>query len=183
MQSLKGSFLIATSQMPDPRFNKQVVYICAHSEKEGAMGLVINHPSAHNLAEILHGADLPVPDVALPLVYLGGPVELEAAFFLFTSDYDTTHYIEVADNIRLSRDPEILHDISQGNLPRHFIFLLGYAGWAPGQLEHELTDNGWLTLPAHDDVLFDTPDEEKWQKAAERHGIDISTFGDIVGSA
>ncbi len=183
MESLKGSFLIATPQMSDPRFQKQVVYICAHSDEEGAMGLVVNHPSPHNLADILRGAELAVPDILLPQVYLGGPVELESAFFLYTAKYETENYIAVSENVRISRDVEILRDISNAILPPDFIFLIGYSGWAPGQLEHELTDNGWLTLPADEDVLFSTQDDLKWQKAAERYGIDISIFGDVVGSA
>jgi len=169
--------------MPDPRFQKQVVYLCSHSESEGALGLIINHPTTHTLAEIMAGADIKIPDLELPPIYLGGPVEMEAGFFLFTADYECKNYIEVTPNIRLSRDVEILKDISLGMQPAKYIFALGYSGWGPGQLENELGDNGWLALPGDEEVIFDIPDERKWEKAASSVGVDISTFGDVMGKA
>ncbi|MBU0674572.1 MAG: YqgE/AlgH family protein [Proteobacteria bacterium] len=183
MESLQGCFLIATTRMPDPRFQKQVVYICAHSTEEGAMGLVINHPTDHNLAEVMAGADLPVPPGGLPEIYLGGPVEPEAGFFLFSSEYETEQCIKITESTCLSNDIEILRNISRGCPPARYLFALGYSGWAPGQLESELTNNGWLTLPANDDIIFDTPDSLKWQKAANLLGIDITTFDDMPGRA
>lgn len=169
--------------MPDPRFNHQVVYICAHNESEGAMGVVINHPSRHNLADILVGADIPVSQYNLPLVHYGGPVEMESAFILFSDDYNDGHYIEITRTTRLSRDLELLWDIARGNGPERYLFLVGYSGWAPGQLEDELAMSGWLVLPGIDEVIFSTPDENKWERAAALHGIDINTFGDVIGSA
>lgn len=183
MDSLQGSFLIATPQMPDPRFAERVIYICLHNE-EGAMGFVINNPLPDiTLVDIFRNAEIPVPSRELPSVYLGGPVETTAAFFLFSSDYATSSFIEVSSSIRLSRDPAILYDLSAGNGPKEFIPALGYSGWAPGQLEHELSVDGWLILPAKDEIIFHTPDELKWKKAAQLYGIDIELFGDVVGSA
>jgi len=183
MESLKGHFLIATAQMPDPRFREQVVYICAHTA-EGAMGLVVNHPIPDlTLADILESTDLPVPSHQLPSVYMGGPVEIENGFFLHSAEYHPRNYIEVSDKVILSRDPDILRDITQGRGPAQYLFLLGYAGWAPGQLEHELTVNGWLTVPGDEHILFHTPDEQKWKEAAKGYGIDISLYGDVIGSA
>lgn len=184
MQSLQGHFLIATAQMPDPRFQEQVVYICAHNQ-DGAMGLVVNHPIPDlNLADILESANLPVPDFRLPAVYMGGPVELENGFFLLSAEYSPKNFLQVSDTVKISRDPAILRDIVSGQGPRHYLFLLGYAGWAPGQLEHELTVNGWLTVPGSDRILFHTPDDQKWREAAkEGYGIDISLYGDVIGSA
>ena len=147
------------------------------------MGLIINHPTPHSLAEVLEGADIPVPDIELPPIYLGGPVEMEAGFILFTGELECPHFIQVVQNIRLSSDVEILRGISNGKVPENYLFALGYAGWAPGQLEKELGDDGWLTLPGDEEVIFDTPDEQKWEKAALRLGIDITTFGDVTGSA
>ncbi len=183
MKSLAGSFLIATPMMPDPRFARQVVLVCAHNQEEGAMGVVVNHPSRHNLAEILDGAGIPVSHDRLPAVHYGGPVEMESAFILFSSDYDSGHYLEVTPAMRISRDVKLLHDIARGEGPERYLFLVGYSGWAPGQLEQELTMSGWLVLPASEEVVFSTPDEMKWEKAAALHGIDIQTFGDVVGTA
>ncbi len=183
MESLTGHFLISTPQMPDPRFREQVIYLCAHNE-EGAMGLVINNPSKEiTLLDVLHGANMPIPEGPLPPVYIGGPVELDAGFILHSSEYRKGLGLEVTPEVTLSRDAGILEDISRGSGPAHFLFLLGYAGWAPGQLENELVDNSWLTVPGDIEVLFHTPDAMKWKKAARIFGIDISTFGDMIGYA
>ena len=182
MESLSGSFLIATPQMPDPRFKEQVIYICSHNE-DGAMGMVVNHPSAYTLVEIFRSANIEVSKDDWPPIYLGGPVEVEAAFFLYSSEYYTEQSVSINDQVSMSRAPEILHDIARGEGPLSFLFVLGYAGWAPGQLESELTMNGWLTLPAENSILFSTPDNLKWKKAAEQYGIDISLFSDEMGTA
>lgn len=180
---LTGSFLISTQNMPDPRFEEQVIYICAHSE-EGAMGVAINRPNTmFSMSEILQSAGLPVPKNELPPVYIGGPVELESAFILYSSDYKTDYQLEVSPTVFLSRETKVLEDIAKGQGPGKYLFLLGYAGWGPGQLERELLDDGWLTVPGNDTIIFDTPNEDKWRAAALQYGIDISVFGDVVGRA
>ncbi|MFV0437989.1 MAG: YqgE/AlgH family protein [Desulfopila sp.] len=183
IECLTGSFLVSTPRMPDPRFEEQVIYICAHSQ-EGAMGLAINKPSlAFSLAEVLKGADLPLPTGKLPPIYMGGPVELESAFILYRSDYRTEYQLEVSPTVSLSRETKVLHDIVEGAGPEKYLFLLGYTGWGPGQLERELLDDGWLMVPADDNIIFEMSDEQKWKAAAMQYGIDISTFGDVIGYA
>ena len=183
MDNLTGSFLISTPKMPDPRFEEQVIYICAHNE-EGAMGVAINKPNElFSIPEILRGAQLPVPDIEFPPVYIGGPVELQSAFILYHSDYKAEHQLEVSPTISLSRETKILEDIARAAGPKQYLFILGYAGWGPGQLESELLADGWLTVPAYDQVIFDVPDDQKWKTAAMQYGIDISTFGDVIGYA
>ncbi len=183
IDTLTGSFLISTPQMPDPRFEEQVIFICAHSH-EGAMGVAVNKPNPYfSLNEILRSANLPIPKDPLPPVHIGGPVELESAFILYQSDYQTEHRLEVSPTISLSRETRILEDIAHDRGPEKYLFLLGYAGWGPGQLEAELLADGWLTLPADDHIIFDVADEEKWRMAAMLYGIDISTFGDMIGYA
>ncbi len=183
MQSLEGYFLISTPKMPDPRFQERLIYMCVHNE-EGAMGLIVNQPTFEvSFDDILRSAHITVSEKTFPPVYLGGPVELNAAFFLFASDYVANTQIAVSDTISLSSDPQVLRDVAMGTGPHSYIFALGYAGWGPGQLEYELTENGWLTLPANDQVLFQTPDDDKWKQAAQLYGIDITTFEDIVGTA
>jgi len=183
MESLNGHFLISTPQMPDPRFQEQVIYLCAHNE-EGAMGLVINNPNNEiTLLDVFFGANLPLPEGPLPPVYVGGPVEMDAGFILFATNDNEYFSLEVTPNVSLSRDTRLLEEISRGEGPEQFLFMLGYAGWGPGQLEMELMDNGWLTVPGDPEVLFHTPDESKWKMAAIRYGIDISMFGDVVGYA
>jgi putative transcriptional regulator len=183
MESLQGSFLISTSKMPDPRFQEKLIFMCGHTE-EGAIGLVVNNPLQDvTVDEILRSADIPVPDFSFPPVYIGGPVEVGSGFILYSADYQAKSQLEVSSTICLSSDPQILRDIAENKGPNHYMFMLGYAGWGPGQLENELTDNGWLALPAEDEVIFNTPDSEKWRIAAQKFGIDIATFGDVVGSA
>lgn len=184
MDSLAGHFLISTPQMPDPRFQEQVIYLCAHND-EGAMGLVINNPNHEiTLLDVLQGSNLNIPTGPLPPVYMGGPVEVDAGFILYTTEESPDRYsVEVKPGVYLSRDSRLLEDISLGHGPKHYLFMLGYAGWGAGQLEDELVDNSWLTVPADLEVLFHTPDEQKWKKAAQKFGIDISLFGDIIGYA
>jgi putative transcriptional regulator len=183
IESLTGSFLVSTPQMPDPRFEEQVIYICAHSS-EGAMGLAINKPHpAFSLAEVLKGANLRIPSVELPQIYVGGPVELESAFILYRSEYRTEYQLEVSPTVSLSRETKVLEDIAEQRGPGAYLFLLGYTGWGPGQLERELMEDGWLTVPADDSIIFDLSDDEKWKAAAMQYGIDISTFGDVIGYA
>ncbi|MCG6929777.1 MAG: YqgE/AlgH family protein [Desulfofustis sp.] len=183
IEQLTGSFLISTPQMPDPRFAEQVILICAHSE-EGAMGVAVNKPNPYiTLKEILKSANLPVPEADLPPVYIGGPVEIESAFVLYHSDYRVEHQLEISPGLSLSRESKILEDISKNQGPEEYLFLLGYAGWGPGQLESELIADGWLTLPCEKSIIFNVADHEKWRTAAMLYGIDISTLGDMAGYA
>jgi len=183
LDCLTGTFLISTQNMPDPRFEEQVIFICAHSE-DGAMGVAVNRPNnMFTMAEILKSADLPIPEKGLPPVYIGGPVELESAFILYSSDYSTEFQLEISKTVCLSRETKVLEDIAHSKGPEKYLFLLGYAGWGPGQLERELQDDGWLTVPGNDIIIFDTPDDDKWRAAAMQYGIDISIFGDVVGRA
>jgi putative transcriptional regulator len=183
MENLTGHFLIATPQMPDPRFQEQVIYICAHSQ-EGTMGVAINNPSQEiTMMEILLSTNIPLPEGPLPPVYTGGPVEMESGFILYSAEQQFGSGLTVTPDIALSRESKLLEVISKGQGPRDYLFLLGYAGWGPGQLETELLDNSWLTVPGDMNILFHTPDEFKWKNAARRFGIDISMFSSIVGNA
>ncbi|MCF6289573.1 MAG: YqgE/AlgH family protein [Desulfobacterales bacterium] len=184
MESLQGYFLISTPRMPDPRFQQRVVYICAHTEG-GAMGLVVNEPIPDvSFAEILQAANIEAPEgLVLPSVYMGGPVGLNSVFILYSSDYQAPSRLEVTSTVCLSSEPRILRDIVLGQGPDDYVLTLGYSGWAPGQLESELIVDGWLVLPAENEILFKTPDEMKWKRAAQQYGIDITLFGDVVGSA
>jgi len=182
-ESLAGSFLISTPKMPDPRFEEHVIYICAHNS-EGAMGVAVNRPNGgFSLAEILKGAEMPIPEGPLPPVHIGGPVELESAFILYISDYQTEHKLDISETVSLTRETRVLEDIANGRGPEHYLFILGYTGWGPGQLENELLDNGWLSLPANDNIIFHMADELKWKAAAMEYGIDIASFEDVIGYA
>ncbi len=183
IDTLTGSFLLSTPQMPDPRFAEQVIYICSHGH-EGAVGIAVNKPNPQlSLDDVLHSNGLPIPENLSSSVYIGGPVEPNAAFILYRSDYVTEQHIEVSSTVYLSRNTQVLEDIAYGRGPEKFLFAIGYAGWGPGQLEQELVSQGWLTIPAEDSIIFDVPDDEKWKSAAAIYGIDISTFQDCIGNA
>ncbi|MCB2184680.1 MAG: YqgE/AlgH family protein [Desulfobulbaceae bacterium] len=184
MESLAGFFLIATPQMPDPRFAKKVIYICSHDAEGGAMGLVINEQIPDVTLEALYqGTDIPCPDGELPALYFGGPVDVGSVFILHSSDYEAQEVLKITNDIVLSRAPEILEDIAQKRGPRHYRFILGYSGWGPGQLEQELAMDGWLTLPGDYDDIFLIEPHNMWKKITMKHGIDISLFGEITGTA
>jgi len=183
IDSLAGTFLISTPQMPDPRFEEHVIYICAHNS-EGAMGVAINRPHGiFTLPEILQGANLPVPDKDLPPVYQGGPVELDSAFILFMSNYEVEHRLDVSETVSLTREAKVLDDIAAGRGPDNYLFILGYTGWGPGQLDRELVANGWLAVPADDNIIFNIDDKMKWREAALQFGIDIAVYEDVTGYA
>ena len=183
MRSLACYVVSATPKRRDPRVQRQVSDRRDHND-EGAMGLVINNPNPEiTLFDVFHGANLTIPEGPLPPVYMGGPVEMESGFLLYTSREEDRYAIEVTPGVYVSRDARLLEDISQGQGPKDFLFMLGYAGWGAGQLEGELIDNSWLTVPGDLEVLFHTPDDEKWQKAARTFGIDIATLGDTIGYA
>jgi putative transcriptional regulator len=190
MESLRGQFLISTPQMPDPRFKEQVIIICEHNE-DGAMGVVINNPhKAITLVDIFKGAEISLQKDIIAPVYIGGPVGVADGFVIYKkmlegkeAESEKRYSLRVCENVFLSRDLKLLEDIGMGKGPDDFLFLLGYAGWGPGQLEMELIDNGWLTLPADQEIIFNVDDKSKWKMAADWHGIDISIFGVVAGNA
>ena len=161
---LTGQLLIAMPSMSDPRFERTVIYMCAHSE-EGAMGLVINKSlESLSFTDLLE--QLGVEDSEAEMAILsGGPVETGRGFVLHSSDYDRDGSLAVSDDIRLTATIDVLKAIAVGSGPERRLLALGYAGWAPGQLEGEIQDNGWLTAPADDALLFDDALESKWSRA------------------
>ncbi len=182
MESLTGYFLIATHQMPDPRFARRVIYICRHEREEGAIGFIVNQPLADlTMAELYTSMNIEIPDFELPHIFMGGPVEMNGIFFLHSSDYFAAHQLEVNDYVRLSRSSTILHDIAENKGPKGYRCLIGYAGWASGQLEEEMRHEGWLMLPASYNDLFKTSPEKMWKQITARYGIDISSFSEQTG--
>ena len=182
-KSLVGYFLVSTLQMPDARFEERVVYICSHNEN-GALGVVINRPDRDlSFAQVLREMGMEVSSANLPAVYIGGPVALDAAFILYRSHSYQGNRIDITDNISLSREKELLELIVEANNPCDYLFIVGYVGWAFGQLELELLDNSWLVVPGDEQVIFDLPNREKWKAAAAYYGVDITIFNENVGYA
>jgi putative transcriptional regulator len=171
IRNLTNTFLIAVPGLRDPSFARSVVLICDHS-KDGAFGLVINRlllssfiplSSSFNIKE--YNRDLPV--------YYGGPVKPEQGYVLYASRHDYYPSIKIHDNLILTTAKEILTDIAVGKGPEKFLFILGFSGWAPGQLERELMEDSWLIAPSDNRIIFDTPLNERWMSAAELIGVDL----------
>jgi putative transcriptional regulator len=185
VSSLAGQLLVAMPQMGDPRFARSVIYMCAHSGDAGAMGLVINKViDSLTMAELL--ATLEIAPGSLTKtrpVHFGGPVEPGRGFVLHTDDYREEATLSVADKISMTATLEILRAIGKGRGPRLSLFALGYAGWAPGQLDAEIQANGWLSVAADEEIVFDPDHDGKWRRALAKLGIDLSTLSSDAGHA
>ena len=189
---LDGQMLIATPSMADERFSRSVIYICAHSS-EGAMGIVVNQPAANiSFPDLLVKLDvIPATDlITLPSraggvkVLKGGPVETERGFVLHSADFFIQNStLPIDRGICLTATLDILKAIARGKGPESAILALGYAGWAPGQLETEIHDNGWLHCPADPDLLFGTEVETKYARAMRKIGIRPGMLSSEVGHA
>jgi putative transcriptional regulator len=187
---LDGQFLIAMPGMLDKNFERSVVYICAHSE-DGAMGFIINRPQPMSFTDVLLHLQLVDEDDLIRLpdqtvdfpIRSGGPVESGRGFVLHSDDYTSESSIPVSDEISLTATLDIVRAISRGEGPRRGMLMLGYAGWGAGQLENEIAANGWLTCPASDDLIFDTPIEEKYNRALALMGVTPATLSMEVGHA
>ena len=181
---LTGQLLIAMPQMNDPRFERAVIYICAHTA-DGAMGLVVNREiEALTFPDLLKqlNIDAEVVDDKIQVLF-GGPVETGRGFVLHSSDYVQNTTMLVDKRVGLTATMEVLKDIASGNGPRLNILALGYAGWGPGQLDAEIQANGWLSVPADDGLVFDNDLDKKWERALAKIGIDFSMLSGDAGHA
>ncbi|HTV88543.1 MAG TPA: YqgE/AlgH family protein [Stellaceae bacterium] len=185
MDSLTGQLLVAMPQMTDPRFARSVVYVCAHSGGEGAMGLVVNKLLASlTMQELMNHLKLEPArlDRSHP-VHFGGPVEPGRGFVLHTPDYREDATMVIGDGFAVTATLEILRALGRGEGPRRALLALGYAGWAPGQLDAEIQANGWLSVPADTDLVFADDLDAMWQRAIAKLGIDLSMLSTDAGHA
>lgn len=185
MLDLTGKLLVAMPGMEDPRFAHAVIYLAAHSS-DGAMGLIVNKPAEGvQMADVLEQlSEAHVPDQSALGVHIGGPVEAERGFVLHSDEYRSAmQTLHVSDGFALTATLDILEDIAIGKGPSRALLMLGYAGWGPGQLEGELSMNGWLTCDAAPDLVFDQPDRSKWSAALNTLGIDPLGLSAAAGRA
>ena len=181
---LTGQLLIAMPGMTDPRFQRTVIYMCAHNE-DGAMGLVVNRlfgsVTFEDLLEQLE-IDIQEPIANMPVHY-GGPVESGRGFVLHSTDYVRDGTLVVDDEVALTATIDILRAISENRGPRRNILLLGYAGWGPGQLDAEIQANGWLNVPCDESLLFDPDLDTKWERSIAKLGVSLSMLSAEAGHA
>lgn len=189
---LDGQLLVAMPAMADPRFSRSVIYLCAHSA-DGAMGIIINQHAPHiSFCELLEQLNITSEDEAIRLpndlrtmaVHVGGPVETGRGFVLHSADYyadDST--LPIDEGVCLTATIDILRAMAKGSGPDRALLALGYAGWAPGQLENEIQANGWLHCPADAELIFDRDVEQKYNRALGKIGIDPSRLVNDSGHA
>lgn len=182
--SLSNHFLIAMPKLADPGFFHTVTYLGAHDDS-GARGLVINRPSEMILAELFDhlGISTTRTDILDLPVYTGGPVQTEQGFILHSPDQQWQGTLSTQGSLSLTTSKDILEAIAAGEGPKEFIVALGYAGWGAGQLEQEMLENSWLTCAADDNIIFHTAIEQRWNRAAELVGIDLSLLSTDIGHA
>jgi putative transcriptional regulator len=173
-RSLAGRLLVATEALRDPRFAKTVIYIVRHNDK-GAFGLIVNLPMADVPYErALRPFGLEVPSGSGQVrVHYGGPVDERRGFVLHTPDWKGEGTTVVDDRFALTDDPKVLQAMAQGTGPRRALFFLGYAGWAPGQLDAEMTTGAWGVAPADERLVFDEEPSQKWIEAMTRRLLDL----------
>ena len=183
-QFLADHFLIAMPALEDPNFHRSVTLICQH-DADGAMGIVINRMADYTLGELLAQMDLTpqAGDLAGRPLVAGGPVQPDRGFVLHDDPREWNSTLRFGRGLAVTTSRDILTAMAQGEGPGNALVALGYAGWTAGQLEAELTDNSWLTVPADHDILFHAPLEQRWQAAARHAGVDLARLTGYAGHA
>ncbi|MCC7275053.1 MAG: YqgE/AlgH family protein [Alphaproteobacteria bacterium] len=181
---MTGRLLVAMPTIGDPRFDRAVIYMCAHSE-EGAMGLVVNKLlGSLTVSELMKQLSLEgsAATASMP-VHFGGPVETGRGFVLHSADQTYDGTLVVDGRMALTATMDVLKAIAAGSGPRQALMALGYSGWGPGQLDDEIQANGWLQVPADDDLVFGTAPDATWERALTRIGIDRKMLASEAGHA
>ena len=182
--NLTGQLLISMPSQEDERFEKSVIYMCAHS-KDGAMGIIINKKIDYDLyPDLLQqlGIDNPLIGKKLYIRY-GGPVESGRGVVLHSDEFIRKETLTIDKGIALTSTSEFFDDLSKGNGPKNSILALGYAGWGPGQIESELISNSWMTLRTDSNFIFDESVSNKWNDAYDLLGVDPNKLSQFSGSS
>ncbi|MGI2259791.1 YqgE/AlgH family protein [Shewanella sp. GXUN23E] len=187
MQSLTNHFLVAMPSLQDTFFERTVIYMCEHDNK-GAMGLIINRPYDIPVTDLLEQMELQSGTISRPemleqAVMVGGPVTPERGFVLHTPQANWSNSLRLSDDLMLTTSRDILTSIGTDKAPRHAMVMLGYAGWSKDQLEQELAENSWLTIPASNEIIFHVPFEDRWQQATRALGFDVWQMSHQTGHA
>ena len=183
--NLTDHFLIAMPAMQDPYFANSLVYICEHNDR-GALGIIVNRPIDLTISGLFEKIDIPFTqtgELAAAPVYFGGPVQLDRGFVLHRPHGDWQSSLHVNPDVALTSSRDVLTAVASSGEPAELLVVLGYAGWDAGQLENELADNAWLTVPASADILFDLPPDARLPAAMSRLGISFTQLSDVAGHA
>ena len=182
--NLTNQFLIAMPGMLDENFYQTVTYICEHNE-QGAMGIVVNRPTNLHLTDILDQLDITDIDLksGQEAIYIGGPVQPERGFVLHGDSQNWDSTLKITPEISVTTSKDILESIAAGKGPKEHLVALGYAGWAGGQLEDEISANAWLSGPADSQIICNTPSNLRWKAAARILGVDLDLISGDAGHA
>lgn len=182
--NLTDNFLIAMPSLEDPYFSRALVYICEHTEN-GALGIIVNRPLDMTLAGLFEKIDIKLENVALAKmpVYFGGPVQLDRGFVLHRPSGQWQSTMRINEEVGLTSSRDVLDSVATAGQPSEIIVSLGYSGWEAGQLEDELGQNSWLSVPAKSSILFDLPPEERLPAAMQKLGISFAQLSDVAGHA
>jgi putative transcriptional regulator len=172
--SLVGKLLVAGEDMKDPRFIESVIYV-VKDDDAGTMGFVINRPLAQgSIDDLLQGFGVPATGSDREIViHYGGPVSTRQGFLLHSDDVVLENSMKAADGVAATSDTKLIEALAKGKGPRQFLFMLGYAGWAPGQLEEEIKANAWFVVPADKSLIFDKDADKKWRHAMDKRQIPL----------
>ena len=181
---LDRQLLLAMPSMRDPNFKRSVTLLCQHNE-EGAIGITINRESEFTLGEIMAQLGIPCENEAIAglMVLEGGPVSMDRGFVLHSPKAGFESSMEITSEIMVTTSRDVLTAIARGVGPDQFQVALGYAGWGDGQLENELLENAWLSVPVDRAIVFELPLEQRWQQAFSRLGVDVHNLHDVGGHA
>ena len=184
VKSLANHFLIAMPSLEDENFGHSVTLICHHDD-EGAMGVVINQPLDVSVAELFSNASLATGQLLHPAhpVWFGGPVRQEHLFVLHDKEHKWDNTLQVSDDLYLTTSADFLEALTDGQELGQYLLALGCAGWAPGQLEHEMSENSWVYATADNQLIFNTPTSERWESAARLADIDLTKMSYYSGKA
>ncbi len=182
--NLTGHFLIAMPSLNDSFFNQAVTYICEHDEA-GSFGLIINQQTDINLKQVIQEMKIESDEdyKTEQSIFIGGPVDQGRGFILHRPIGNWSSSLIVNDNVALTTSKDILQAIANNKGPDDCLVALGYAGWSAGQLEREMADNTWLSCPADEQIIFNTPVAERWKAAAKLIGVDLSLMSNDAGHA
>lgn len=184
-RSLANHLLVAMPSLADPEFAQSVTLVCEHSTERGALGIVINKPLPMTLAEVFEQMDLETADTTLGArpVLRGGLVNRDRGFVVHRAEgeWDSSH--QIAEGIQITTSKDVLAAMARGEGPRDAFVALGYAGWSAGQLEQEMKDNAWITLPIDERILFEMPLEDRWHAVWRQLGVDPVRMSHVAGHA
>ncbi len=182
--NLTDQYLLATPSIRDPLFASSVVYVCEHSA-HGSMGVVINHVSDQTLGDVFEQLNIECnePEISAHSILIGGPVKLQQGFVLHDSDVAWDNSLKIGDSCYLTSSRDILEAIARNEGPQNYLVLLGYSGWAAGQLEREMQENSWLTAAASPQITFNPDIDQKWQIAFDSLGFNLDHLSPTTGNA